>query len=587
MADNSSIIRNHLILLYNDVVGQSTFERLRLLLEQFSKQVVSNKEESDESLSHRDIILITYPDQVTESDKMPLGSLADFCEDHLAGLISAIHILPFYPSSSDDGFSVVDYRQVDPRLGTWRDISLIGQKFRLMFDAVINHTSVQSAWFKGFLQDDPKYRDFFICIDGDPDLSKVVRPRALPLLTPFNTPSGTRQVWTTFSDDQADLNYHDPDVLLEIIDTILSYVAHGAKFIRLDAIAYLWKEIGTPCIHLPQTHLVIQIIHAVLDQVAPYVLLITETNVPHEENVSYFGDGSNEAQLVYNFALPPLVLHTLLTENAHPLSSWVSDLVLPSNKVTFFNFLASHDGIGINPVRGILSEMEIDTLLSHTIACGGLVSYKQNADGSNTPYELNINYFDALKDPERGEADDKQVDRFIASQALMLSLTGIPGIYFHSLFGSRGWLEGVEQTGRNRTINRQKFLRADLERELNNPASLRSQIFNRYARLLRARGASSAFHPGILQQVLFCDKSIFAISRTSYPENSRVLCLQNISSQMQSAVLDLEEIFGPAHKKGPVRDLITGERYRLEIKSPLQLNPYQTLWLSDDDLENR
>jgi glucosylglycerate phosphorylase len=584
MADLSSIILPYLIVLYGDPIGQTTFDRLLLLLAQYkAPSLLTNRVDNEGTLSQHDSILITYGDQVQEPGNSPLYSLVNFCEDHLSGLISGIHILPFYPSSSDDGFSVVDYRQVDPKLGTWRDISLLGRKFRLMFDAVINHTSVQSAWFKGFLLGDPKYRDYFICVDDNPDLSKVVRPRALPLLTPFDTPSGTRQVWTTFSDDQADLNYHNPDVLLEIIDTLLTYVAQGAEFIRLDAIAYLWKEIGTSCIHLPQTHRIIQIIRAVLDQVAPYVSLITETNVPHKENISYFGDGSNEAQMVYNFALPPLVLHTFITENAQPLSGWVDDLILPSKQVTFFNFLASHDGIGINPVRGILSEMEIDNLVYHTTACGGLVSYKQNSDGSKTPYELNINYFDALKDPFRSESLAMQVERFVASQAVMLSLAGIPGIYFHSLFGSRGWSEGVEQTGRNRTINRQKFCRADLERELDNTSSLRSQVFRRYARLLKAHSASLAFDPYGVQQVLICNDSIFAITRISTVENAKVLCLQNISSRIQSAEVDLEAVFEPTNKTESAKCLITGKHYSLKRKSPLRLNPYQTLWLSKDN----
>ena len=160
-------------------------------------------------------------------------------------MVDDIHLLPFYPYSSDDGFSVIDYKQVNPALGTWDDVARVGQNFHLMFDGVINHISAQSAWFKAFLQDDPKYRDYFIVVEGEPDLSQVVRPRTLPLLTEFTTPSGAKKVWTTFSADQIDLNYANPEVLLDIIDVLLFYVAHGAELIRLDAIAYLWKEIGT------------------------------------------------------------------------------------------------------------------------------------------------------------------------------------------------------------------------------------------------------------------------------------------------------------------------------------------------------
>ena len=307
-----------------------------------------------------------------------------------------------------------------------------------MFDAVINHASAEGGWFQSYLRGEPDYKDHFIEVRGDPDLSAVVRPRALPLLTKFDTPHGSKMLWTTFSADQVDLNYHNPRVLLDVLDILLFYASQGAEFIRLDAIAYLWKEVGTSCINLPQTHWVVQLLRAVLDEIAPHVMLITETNVPNLENLSYFGDGSNEAQLVYNFPLPPLVLHALQTGEAGVLSKWASGLELPSHKVTFLNFLASHDGIGLNPVRGILRESEIVALAQRVQASGGFVSNKSNANGSVSPYELNINYFDALNAAEHAEELPVQIDRFVTAHAILLAFMGVPAIYFHSLFGSRG-----------------------------------------------------------------------------------------------------------------------------------------------------
>jgi sucrose phosphorylase len=485
--------------------------------------------------------------------------------------------LPFYPWTSDDGFSVKDYGKVDPVLGDWEDISAMQDRFRLMFDAVINHASAQHEWFQAFLRDDPQYRDHFIVVEGNPDLSQVVRPRALPLLTKFETPSGPREVWTTFSADQVDLNFRNPDVLLEIIDTLLFYVAHGAQFIRLDAIAYLWKEMGTSCIHLPQTHRIIRLFRSVLDVVAPHVMLITETNVPHNDNISYFGDGRGEAQMVYNFALPPLVLHTIYTGNSHVLSNWASELKLPSDHTTFFNFLASHDGIGINPARGILPDIEIDTMIERVIQHGGLVSYKDDASGVQKPYELNINYFDALSDPRADESLDTQVDRFMTAQAIMLALVGVPGIYFHSLFGSRGWRDGVDLTGRNRTINRQKFDLPAFEGELTDEASLRHPVFSRYTQLLRAHNASSAFHPHGGQRVLECGEATFALLRLS-PDGARlVLCLHNISNQPQRVKVHLQDVFHSS--SGPLVDLITNTRMEDSLNGKLTLQPYQALWL--------
>lgn len=517
-------------------------------------------------LTEQTAILITYGDQVHTRNEKPLKTLRAFCEKYLTGLVSGIHILPFYPSTSDDGFSVVDYRKVDPALGDWDDISAMRTHFRLMFDAVINHVSAQSEWFQGCLRGDPRYRDYFIVVEDSPDLSQVVRPRTLPLLTTFNASAGQKRIWTTFSADQIDLNYKNPEVLLEILDILLLYAEHGADFIRLDAAAYLWKETGTTCIHLPQTHRLVQFLRAALDEAAPHVHLITDTNVPHVDNISYFGNGVNEAQLVYNFALPPLTLHAFHTGDARLLSNWAKTLTLPSNKTTFFNFLASHDGIGLNPARGILSEAEINLLVDKTSEHGGLISYKADADGAQSPYEMNINYFDALSNPNGNEPLDLQVDRFLAAQAIMLSLVGVPGIYFHSLFGSRGWLAGVRQTGRSRTVNREKFSLELFERSLTDSNSLRRKVFTHYSKLLTARLSTPAFHPHGAQRILDLHPSVFAVERIPPDGKSRLLCLHNVSQQ--NAAIETEHTAGI--------DILT--RQSLQA-SKVTLQPYQVLWV--------
>jgi sucrose phosphorylase len=551
---------SHLTFLYGVARAPQLLERVEQLIANYRTRIKPR----EGTLTERDSLIITYGDQIQASNEKPLQTLNKFCEKYLPNVVSGIHILPFYPWTSDDGFSVVDYRQIDPALGDWDDVSAM-QNFRLMFDGVINHISAQSEWFHKFLQDDPHYRDYFITIAGDPNLSQVVRPRALPLLTSFQTSSGEKHVWTTFSDDQIDLNFKNPEVLLEILDILLLYIERGATFIRLDAIAYLWKEIGTTCIHLPQTHHVIQFLRAALNEVAPHAQLITETNVPHADNISYFGDGTNEAQLVYNFALPPLTLHTFHTGDARILSDWARTLTLPSDKTTFFNFLASHDGIGLNPARGILSNADIDSLVDKAIIHGGLISYKHNADGTQSPYEMNINYFDALSNPNGNESLDLQVDRFIAAQAIMLSTIGVPGIYFHSLFGSRGWLAGVKQTGRNRTINREKLQLNELQQQLADENSLRLKAFTRYSQLLKARSSTPAFHPHGTQTILALHPAVFAIQRVSPEGVVSALCLHNVSQGTISFSTKYET----------ATDLFTGQTIRI---SRVILAPYQVLW---------
>lgn len=569
-------IQNLLINLYGHEAGGNLNSRLQEKISQFKKFHPTNQHAAGD-LNERDAVLITYADQVTEREKPPLQSLTEFCRKYLYGIIPGIHILPFFPFSSDDGFSIINYRRVDEKLGSWQDIASLTENFYLMFDAVINHVSAQNPWFIGYLQGEAKYRDYFIEVKSECDLSHVVRPRALPLLTEFETSLGTKKIWTTFSADQIDLNYHNPEVLLEILDTILFYVSKGVRFIRLDAIAYLWKEIGTTCIHLPQTHWIVQIIRAMLDSAAPQVKIITETNVAHMENISYFGDGENESHLVYNFALPPLVLHSLLTGNAEKLSQWADQITLPAKNVTFFNFLASHDGIGLNPVRGILDHNDLDALVERAIVSGGEVSYKHNPDGTQSPYELNINYFDALNNQRQVMPLELQVEKFITAHAIMLALRGVPGIYFHSMFGSRSWAEGIKQSGMKRAINRQKFDRCALEQELLDHHSIRWRTYSRLGLLFKTRHLYEEFSPYSEQKVLFLHPAVFSIIRFLENGRRRILCLHNVSNRYQEAVIDI-----PPYQKKPfsgIREIISRQLLVLNKRSAVSLKPYQTKWL--------
>jgi sucrose phosphorylase len=570
-----SSIRYHLESLYGQEAAKGVMQRLTQLVDEWRSRLPPPKRPRQAlNLCERDSVLITYADQLTEAGEVPLGVLADFCNSYLKGMVSSIHLLPFYPSSSDDGFSVKDFFAVEPNYGTWEDIGRLGTDFDLMFDAVFNHVSAQGEWFQHFLAQDAPYRDFFVCVDGEPDLSQVVRPRALPLLTEFTTAAGARRVWTTFSADQVDLNFKSPEVLLRVIDALLFYCANGARFIRLDAIAFLWKELGTSCLHLPQTHRIIQLLRAVLDEAAPAVLLITETNVPHRENVTYFGDGTNEAQLVYNFALPPLVLHSFSAGQAESLSHWAQSLTLPSRQVTFFNFLASHDGIGINPVRGILTPAEIDALARRTLAHGGFISYKDTPGGGRVPYELNINYLDALSDPTRPEPVELAARKSLTAHAILLSLQGVPGIYFHSLFGSRGDRPGADSSGISRRINREKLDRVGLERRLREPGSLRASVFGGMRGMLSVRSQHAAFSPEAWQQVITVDPRVFTVLRQDASGADVMLCLHNVSPERVPVGLRGVSSAGLQWK------VVWGGIPSGSVAGSVVLEPYESLWLA-------
>lgn len=548
--------------LYPPEQAASAYEHLIHRMEQARERIEPDYDR--EIFSEKDVVLITYGDSLKKAGEAPLQTLRRFAEEKLAGAISTIHILPFYPYSSDDGFSVKDFYAVNADLGGWSYVEELGQQFELMFDAVFNHMSAQSEWFQEFLADNPDFRGLFRVESPDTDLSAVTRPRALPLLTAFTKKNGEQvHLWTTFSADQIDFDARYPNTILRLLDILLFYVEKGASIIRLDAIAYLWKVAGTSSIHLPEVHTVIRLMRAVLDEIAPQVILITETNVPHAENISYFGDGYNEAQMVYNFTLPPLLFHTLLSGNTTKLRDWVNTLASPSERTTFFNFTASHDGIGVRPVEGILNETELKALIAHVESQGGRVSVKRNSDGTDSPYELNITYVDAVTNPH--ESEELQVKRFLVSQAVMLSLAGVPAIYIHSLLGSHNDIEGMQQTGHNRTINRAKLQLEALETELRRKNSFRAAVFEGYLHLIKTRIKHTAFHPNASQQALdLGNEAVFALLRQA--DGERILCLYNVTSTPQK----IQPGFSGT-------DVLTGKF----VENQILLAPYQILWVCE------
>ncbi len=521
----------------------------------------------------RDAVLIAYGDHVHAPDRRPLRALHEFLALHdLGSLFNTLHLLPFFPASSDDGFSVIDYRAVDPALGDWDDIHALGRTMSLMFDLVLNHVSQRSRWFQAYLQGTDPYVRFFHEVDPRTDLSAVARPRSQPLLTEFTTSRGPRHVWTTFSADQVDLNFDEPQVLLELTEILGQYVRHGARIIRLDAVAYIGKRLGTACIHLPQAHAVVKFFRQFLALTAPRALLLTETNVPHAENIRYFGDG-DEAHLVYQFSLPPLLLDAMLNEDASPLVRWLAALAPPPPGATFFNFTASHDGVGVRPLEGLIPAERLARLLSAVRARNGMVSTRRGPDGRDLPYELNITYFDALA--ESGQTD-RNVRKFLATQALMLTLQGIPAVYFSSLFGAKNDVQGAQRSGHARRINRRKFDSDDLTQAMTQPSSRPGAVWRGYRRLLATRRQQPAFHPDGPQQVWTDAPAwLVAIQRTSPDGGQRILALVNVSGQRQARAIP--ERLVRETGSGPVRDLLSARAWP-DLRQ-VELEPYDAVWL--------
>lgn len=588
-ADQRRVILEKLTVLYGRAGGAAAFPEIERLMKVYhahrTPEMLADAATFDaqERFTERDVVLITYGDLITAPGRSPLQALDDLLGRFMRGSINTVHLLPFFPYSSDRGFAIIDHEDVDPRLGTWPEVERLTQRFRLMFDGVFNHVSSKSRWFQRFLNGRPGFEDYFIAFTtrdaiGPDHLRLILRPRKTDLLTRFQSIAGPRWVWTTFGPDQVDLNFKNPRVLQRVVEVLLYYVRRGADIIRLDAITYVWHELGTRCAHLKETHALVQLFRAILDVVAPQVALVTETNVPHADNVSYFGDGSNEAQMVYNFALPPLILHTFYEGSCRELAAWARGLERVSDTATYFNFLDSHDGVGLLGAQGILSAQQIGALVERAQRHGSLVSYRDSGGGAASPYELNVTWYSALNRDDAGESLDLQVSRFIASRAIAMALRGVPGVYLPSLFGAKNDTAAVLAGAEPRSINRRTMDEETIYGLLADRTSWVYRVASRFRRLIRRRIATPAFHPNGGQRILPAGEAVFGVLRTSPDGGQTVVALTNVSARPQLVALAGRELGGGA---AAWRDLLTS-RVIPGAGSGLEatLRPYEVLWLS-------
>lgn len=524
--------------------------------------------------SQKDALLITYGDSLMDGVYKPLDLLRDFLGARLQGVVNGVHILPFFPFTSDDGFAVTDYRKVNPTLGDWPDIARIGKDWHLMSDLVLNHVSSQGTWFNAYRQGQTPYDKFFFEASPEDDLSMVVRPRTTPLLQKVETSVGPKHVWCTFSHDQVDLDFRNPEVLLEILRIIRLHVDQGVKIIRLDAVAFLWKEPGTPSIHLPQTHAVVQLLRVLADFAQEPVVLLTETNVPKAENLSYFGQ-LNEAHWIYNFPLPPLILHAMLSGEARYLSKWMRAMPPAPHGCAYLNFSASHDGIGMRPAEGLLPDDEIARMISTVQESGGRASMRALPGGGAAVYELNATFFSAVSRTYRGD-QDHHIARFVCSQTIVMSLEGIPAFYIHAMLATENDLEAVTRRGMNRAINRHRWNYPELRARLADADSDQAQVLSALSERLKLRSKQAAFHPNATNFTLHVDDRVFAVWRQSLDRSQSIFALHNVSAE----TVDLPpETLNLIADEDWV-DLLSGERLDPET-SGVTLAPYQCRWITN------
>ncbi len=527
----------------------------------------------------KDVMLITYADSIVSSveepAEKPLVTLHRFLKEKLADTLSSVHILPFFPYSSDDGFSVMDYLAVNESHGSWEDVERIAKDFKLMSDLVINHMSARSRWFDNFRKRIDPGKDYFYEGNPEDDLSAVVRPRTSPLLSAVQTDDGERHVWCTFSEDQVDLNFSNPQVLVEFANIIRHYMEHGIKLFRMDAVAFIWKEAGTPCIHLQETHELIKILRVLIEHRDPSAVIITETNVPNRENLTYFGN-ANEAHVIYNFSLPPLLINTLISGDCRHLKTWLMSMPPAQMGTAYLNFIASHDGVGLRPTDGLLATEEVNELVSTMIQFGGRVTYRRSREGTDKPYEMNISLYDALKGTIQDGPDKWQFQRFICAHTIMLALEGIPAFYIHSLLATENDYDRVENTGRSRSINRSQWNIQNLEEHLANKYDHHSKAFTELKALIDLRKQQPAFHPNATQFTMHLGLKIFAFWRQSMRRDQSIFCIHNISNEVQQIALTDINLIGTDQW----RDLISGDAYT-DFAGTITLQPYQSVWIAN------
>ena len=565
-------VNSHLKIIYQNILSDEEINNLTVQIFEITPKVKNDT--TSENWNESDIFLISYGDSIVSAKDKKLKTLKNFVDEFLKPHFSNIHILPFFPFDSDDGFSITDYKKVRDDLGNWEDISLLSKDYRVMADIVINHASKQSEYFQEFIRGNFEYKDFFISLDEDEGFEEVVRPRSSDLFQEVEISNQKKYLWCTFSHDQIDLNFKNPRVLLFFIKLIYLYLKHGIKVFRLDAVAFLWKEKGTNCLNLPQTHEVVKLFRTLLDHYNNNTLLITETNLPNLENLSYFGNG-DEANAIYNFTLPPLLLWTLLMGDSTALRKWSMGMPPAKEHTTYFNFIASHDGIGLRPTENILTDQERGTLIDIVKEFGGVISNRKKPDGTETVYELNIALLDAMKGTFKG-IDHMQVERFIACHAIMLCLEGIPAFYIHSVLGTTNDYELMKKNSQNRSINRKSWDINEIKNKLLDDKSINNQVYKSIINLVKIRKKQPAFHPNAIQFTFNLGKNFFGIWRQSIDKKQSIFSVTNVTNIFQ--YLDLTELNLIESEKW--WDLMSSEDID-DIKSTIALKAYQTVWISN------
>lgn len=551
-------ISNQLLQIFDDFLEKSAYEEIR------------GKERWNESHS----VLITYADSIYKNGEATLKTLSGLLSKHFGSLSKVVHILPFLKSTSDGGFAVSSYDYLEEKFGGWDDLKNISKNHDLMADLVLNHVSSSHPWVQQFIKSQEPGISNVFSPKQSLDWSNVVRPRSSSLFSQINTEDGPKQVWTTFGPDQIDLNWHNPKMTIEFLNLIITYLSNGIKWFRLDAVGFIWKESGTTCLHLPKAHSIVKLLRILLNNLLNNGVLITETNVPQKENLSYLIP-DDEAHMAYNFPLPPLLLEAIITSRADILNSWIFDWPILPEDTTLFNFTASHDGVGLRALEGLMNEQRIKELLINCEKRGGLVSHRRLSNGDDKPYELNISWWSAMEDSSR-DAKRFQYERFILSQLFVMALKGVPAFYLPALLASENDIKSFSMTGQRRDLNREKFKSENLLAALNNPESNANKNLKYLRNAMDVRSELKQFHPCSEMKCLSKGRSDIVVIKRSKGLES-LFAIHNMTANKINYQLNDNDLPKINDNDFNTHDFLTSTKFNCKN---ISLDPFQVIWLS-------
>ncbi len=549
------------------------FNQLLRIIQDFKLESSYEENKNVSSWDQSHCVLITYADTVRKDNERSLITLERVLNRYFLTLSKVLHILPFLKSTSDGGFAVSSHEYLEDRFGNWADLKNLSNDHILMADLVLNHVSSSHLWVQQFIKSQEPGLSNIFSPSQQKDWSNVIRPRSSSLFSQINTSDGPRYVWTTFGPDQVDLNWQNPRMVLEFLKLLIKYLGNGVKWLRLDAVGFIWKEEGTTCLHLPKAHLIVKALKIQLSNLLNDGVLITETNVPQKENLSYLIP-EDEAHMAYNFPLPPLLLEAVITSRADLLNNWITNWPdLPVN-TTMFNFTASHDGVGLRALEGLMSDQRLNDLLISCEKRGGLISHRRLSNGDDKPYELNISWWSAMEDSSR-DSKRFQYERFILTQLVVIALKGVPAFYLPALLASDNDIKSFSMSGQRRDLNRERFKYEELSLTLQNDDSNASRNIKFLSKAMEIRSILDSFHPSSQMECLTKDRSdLVAIKRGK--NRKIILAIHNFTENKLNYKINDLEFLNSISTNVDLKDYLSGKRYS---NLSIVLDPFQVLWI--------